>query len=78
LRALSWGRSRREVEDNGAGEVVIDVLLGEEFVEVGSEFEALESGGDEVKGLGSLAGSLACACWVEVREIETSDNCPES
>jgi len=37
-----------------------------------------ESGVDEVKGLGSLAGSLACVCWVEVREIETSNNCPES
>jgi hypothetical protein len=34
------GEVAEEVEDDGAGEVVIDVLLGEEFAEVGSEFAA--------------------------------------
>jgi len=67
------------VEDNGAGDFVVDVLLSEEFPEVGGEFEALEeSGRDEVEGLGSLAGGLTGACWVEVREIEASNNRPKS
>ncbi len=51
------------------------MLLSEEFSKVWCEFEAPDEGRrDEVQCLGSLAGSLTCACWVEVRKIESSND----
>ena len=75
IEGLDAGETQEQLAEDGLAEIIVDVLLGEELLQVGDELEALKQRlRRQVAGLRALGGCQEELAGVEVAEVEAADD----